>query len=57
MTGEKLADPQARCLMATGEEAEALEAAWQARLETVWSADFHRAIDELVAEAISEGRC
>ena len=54
MTGEPLDDPQARCLMATGAEAEVLEAEWQAHLKTIWSADFHAWCDELVAKGIAE---
>jgi hypothetical protein len=51
---EKLTDPQAKCLTATGDEAEALEAAWQAHLNTIWSAEFHRKMDALVDEVIAE---
>jgi hypothetical protein len=58
MTGEKpkakpLADPQARVLLSTGAEAEALEAAWQARVHASYSADFHRAMDAIVAEILA----
>ena len=35
MTSKKLIDPQARCLGATGAEAEALEAEYQAALRLV----------------------
>lgn len=56
-TGEKLTDPQARCLTATGDEAEALEAAWQAHLDTIWSAEFLPWCDALVEAIIPGGRC
>lgn len=54
---EPLADPQARCLMATGEEARALEAEWQAHLKSIWSAEFNQKMDDMVAKAISRCRC
>ena len=56
-TGEKLTDPQGRCLTATGAEAEALEAEWQAHLDAIWSDAFNKKMDDLVAEAVSGGRC
>jgi hypothetical protein len=55
MISEKLIDPQALTLTATGAEAEALEAAWQARVHASYSADFHREMDALV-DAIIAGR-
>ena len=44
---------QGRCLMATGAEAEALEAAFQARIEKAYGAEFLAWCDELVAEIIA----
>jgi hypothetical protein len=41
-------DPQARALLSTGAEGEALEDAWQAPIEKVYSPGFHRAMDEYV---------
>lgn len=54
MTGEKLADPQARHLLATGAEAEALEAAFQARIEKAYSAEFHRKMDAYIDAIVAE---